>query len=98
MSDVTRKKPDSVLQRVLEWSKTRPEWQRDALRRIVLSGFPDEAAIDEILQLCKKEHGDQTVAIEAEPFSKDDLPVDPGAGESITLEAIENVVTYHGYD
>lgn len=92
MSDVTRQKPDTVLQRVLEWSKSRPDWQRDALRRIVLSGFPDEVAIDAIFQLCKKEHGDQNVAIEAEPFSEGDLPVDPGAGESITLESIENVV------
>ena len=89
MSDVPRQKPDTVLQRVLEWSKTRPAWQRDALRRIVLSGFLDEAAIDAILQLCKKEHGDQNITIEAEPFSEGDLPVDPGAGESVTLSVTQ---------
>lgn len=82
---------DTVPKRILAWSESRPLWQRDALRRIVLKGYPDEEALEELLALCKKEHGDQTVTLEAKPLSKDHLPVDPGVGESISLSGIANV-------
>lgn len=85
------KSDDTVPQRILGWSQNRPLWQRDALRRIVLNGYPDEEAFEELLALCKKEHGDQTVALAAKPLSKDHLPADPGAGESISLSGIANV-------
>lgn len=85
------KSDDTVPKRILAWSESRPLWQRDALRRIVLNGYPDEEAFEELLALCKKEHGDPTVALVAKPLSKDHLPVDPGAGESISLSSIANV-------
>jgi len=83
---------DTVLNTILKWSAGRPLWQRDALRRIVLNGYPDEEALGEILALCKKEHGDKSVIATAEPLSTDHLPVDPGAGESIALTKVANVV------
>jgi len=61
------------------------------LRRIVLIGYPDEEEFGEVLALCKKEHGDQSVTLTAKPLSKEHLPVDPGAGESISLSGIANV-------
>lgn len=61
------------------------------MRRIVLGGYPDEDALREILALCKKEHGQPSVTLTAQPLSKDHLPVDPGAGESVALEKIKNV-------
>ncbi|QIE41455.1 hypothetical protein G5B39_05480 [Rhodobacteraceae bacterium SC52] len=85
------KSDDTVPMRILAWSANRPLWQRDALRRIVLNGYPDEAAFEELLALCKKEHGDETVALVARPLSKDHLPVDPGVGESVSLSGIANV-------
>ncbi|MCB5409402.1 ATP-binding protein [Pseudogemmobacter faecipullorum] len=85
------KSDDTVPKRILGWSENRPLWQRDALRRIVLNGYPDEEAFEELLALCKKEHGDQTVTLAAKPLSKDHLPADPGAGESISLSGIANV-------
>lgn len=83
---------DTVLKRILSWSESRPEWQRDALRRIVLDGYPDAGAMDEVLSLCKKEHGEETVTAVAAPLTADHLPVDPGAGESVSLASISNVV------
>jgi hypothetical protein len=47
----------TVLEAILDWSTDRPLWQRDALRRIVASGTPTEAALAELLALCKKERG-----------------------------------------
>ena len=83
---------DSVLNRILSWSRTRPLWQRDALRRIVLDGYPNEAALNEILDLCKKEHGDYTVTLTAEPLTEDHIPINPRADESISLSSIANAV------
>lgn len=82
---------DTVPKRILAWSESRPLWQRDALRRIVLKGYPDEEALEELLALCKKEHGDQAVTLAAKPLSKNHLPVDPGVGESISLSGIASV-------
>ena len=91
-NDGTREREDSVSSRILAWSSSRPLWQQDALRRIVLDGPPDERAIHEILALCKKEHGDESVQLTAEPLSKDHLPIDLGKGESVSLASIGNVV------
>lgn len=90
-SDQAEKRDDTVPNRILSWSRSRPLWQRDALRRIVLIGYPDEEEFGEVLALCKKEHGDQSVTLTAKPLSKEHLPVDPGAGESISLSGIANV-------
>ncbi len=81
----------SVLETILTWSFGRPQWQRDALRRIV-QGTIDAQAIDEILRLCKKEHGKEDDDIDFSALEQDQLPVDPGEGEAIRLASIANVV------
>ncbi|WP_287308455.1 AAA family ATPase [Mesorhizobium sp.] len=76
---------------ILEWSQSRPEWQRDALRRIVAGGALGESDIQELVALCKKEHGDDTVQLAAKPLTKTDLPANPGTGAAITLASIAGV-------
>ena len=86
------KNPKTIIETLLAWSqKDRPDWQRDALRRIVASGTPNEGDINELLDLCKKEHGDSSVTATAEPLEEKHLPVDPGEGESIGLASMETV-------
>ena len=46
-----------VLGEILEWSKTRPDWQRDALRRLAASGELTETDIEELCEICKSKHG-----------------------------------------
>ena len=46
-----------VLSEILTWSKDRPDWQRDALRRLVRMGELDEADIDALTELCKSAYG-----------------------------------------
>ena len=46
-----------VLKEILNWSKSRPDWQRDALRRLVISGELDEGDIEELTEICKSTHG-----------------------------------------
>ena len=65
---------------------------RDALRRIVSGGTPSERDLSELFDLCKREHGDGTITLEAKPLEADHLPVDPGAGQSVSLASIENVI------
>ena len=91
-SNGIQRRKDTVLSRILSWSETRPLWLRDALRGIVCYGFPDEQDFREILDLCKKEHGDDTVEIIAEPLSENHLSVDPDIGESVSLTSISKVV------
>jgi energy-coupling factor transporter ATP-binding protein EcfA2 len=42
----------SILHDILDWSKARPVWQRDTLRRIVINGVVTDAEIDELEDLC----------------------------------------------
>ena len=78
---------------ILSWSEEkRPLWLRDALRRIVSKGMPDESELKEIYKLCKKDHGDESIKITAEPLSQKHLPIKPDAYESISLASISNVV------
>jgi energy-coupling factor transporter ATP-binding protein EcfA2 len=47
----------NVLQAILEWSKDRPLWQRDALRRLILNGDLSEGDIAELTSICKATQG-----------------------------------------
>ena len=47
----------TVLQEILEWSKYRPHWQRDALRRLVLNGDLSSDDIRSLTEICKANHG-----------------------------------------
>ncbi len=82
----------SVLNTILEWSSGKPDWQKDGLRRIVNSGLPDETGVQELIALARKAHGDDTVSTEAKPLTKENLPADPGAGESIRLASLSGIV------
>lgn len=82
---------NSVLGTILDWSEARPNWQKDALRRIVVDGLPDDDGLDEVVALARKEHGDDSVTAKAEPLKKENLPTDPGAGESVRLESMSDI-------
>ena len=62
-----------VLVEILNWSKDRPAWQRDALRRLVLQGELDEDDIDAFTEIAKSAHGlaEQQDVV---PFAKQHLP------------------------
>ena len=47
----------NVLREILNWSIGRPDWQRDALRRLVQKGELDEADIDDLTEICKSTEG-----------------------------------------
>ena len=46
-----------VLQEILERSRDRPVWQRDALRRLLLNGELSDSDACELTEICKGAHG-----------------------------------------
>jgi len=47
----------SVLEEILVWSESRVGWQRDALRRLLITGDLEEKDLDELTLICKSAHG-----------------------------------------
>lgn len=77
----------TILEGVLDWSKDRPSWQQDALRRLVRSGDLTESDILDLTKICKSAHGlDEPQAIV--PLSIDDLPSGTSGNEAISLVSI----------
>jgi DNA repair ATPase RecN len=77
----------NVLQEILVWSKDRPTWQRDALRRLVKNGDLSEQDIRDLADICKGDYGlaDKPVA---EPLTKDHVPAPTAAASTVVLESI----------
>src|ERR1700730_18475205 len=94
-SVMTNHMPQSktVLEIILEWSRDRPEWQRDALRRIVQSQRLTDTDITELAALCKAGRAGNSSAagLTAQPFNASHLPANPGAGASVSLMAVKDV-------
>ncbi|KAB2309354.1 AAA family ATPase [Betaproteobacteria bacterium SCN2] len=77
----------TVLQEILEWSQGRPAWQRDALRRLVLTGEPSDDDIRALTEVCKSVHG---LADEQEtsPFAKEHVPDTTEGAAPVSLVSI----------
>lgn len=86
---VNTKANKTVLEAILDWSGERPLWQRDALRRIVIGGTPDDAAVTDVLALCKKEHGAAGITLEAAMLEAAHLPAAPVGGEVASVNEVD---------
>ncbi|MGY4430663.1 hypothetical protein ACVWWO_003140 [Bradyrhizobium sp. F1.13.1] len=84
--------PRTVLETILDWSVDRPMWQRDALRRIIAIGTPNDAAIAELLALCKKERGATGFDLEPVALEAAHLPANPANGASVTITSLSDIV------
>jgi len=85
---LTKKSP---LHEILKWSINRPEWQRDALRRIVEKGDIDNADILELERICRsklKIDAVKPVPIACAPLAAAHLPPAPGGAQSVSLVSI----------
>src|SRR5262245_26391230 len=80
--------PKTVLETILEWSQDRPDWQRDALRRIVAKGRLDEADIKELVVICKQGRGAKGIMLKPGFLAKSHLPANPGQGAAVSLISI----------
>ena len=84
-------KKKSPLHEILSWSISRPEWQRDALRRIIEKGQPDAADILELERISRssiKHASIKPTPLKAIPLSSAHLPSAPGAADSVSLVSL----------
>jgi len=84
----------SALKDILSWSKTSPQWQREALRRLLQQGKLSDADITDLTKLCKSAHGLTTAEDNvpaAIPLAEEHLPVDVQAKTPVVLATIQNV-------
>ena len=81
----------TVLSEIIEWSVTRPSWQRDALRRLVVQGSLRKEDISALAMLCKKTHG-LTDAPSPVALRASHLPKPDEVTQSVSLRSL----THHG--
>ncbi|HEX8546519.1 MAG TPA: hypothetical protein VF691_06115, partial [Cytophagaceae bacterium] len=64
----------SIYKEILNWSQSRQVFVQDALRRLITSTILTQNDIDELVQLVKKECGDETITLGAIPLELTHLP------------------------
>lgn len=82
--------PKQVVDEIIEWSISRPLWQRDAIRRIATGRGLTRADFDELTEICKASHG-LAPAHPATPVEASHLPGSSGDVAAVTLAQ----VTHH---
>jgi energy-coupling factor transporter ATP-binding protein EcfA2 len=85
------KNQTTPLHEILKWSIDRPEWQRDALRRIIETGNLDNAALLELEHLSRSKitiDAIKPVSITADPLRAEHLPSAPNVNASVSLISI----------
>lgn len=85
----------TIYQEILQWSTSRPEFIKDALRRIIVSQNLSQNDIDELTLLLKKEEGANGITIVNLPIDNSHLPTNVASGSSyprlISLKKPENI-------
>ena len=84
----------SVLREILNWSKSCPTWQRDALRRLIQNGTLSTNDFGELTLICQSEHGllpSETPVPANQPLSEEHLPPDVQSNQAVALTAVEAV-------
>jgi energy-coupling factor transporter ATP-binding protein EcfA2 len=84
----------SVLKDILNWSKTIPKWQRDALRRLLSVEKLSVTDLADLAKLCKAAHlltAPEDSLPEAKPLAEEHLPADVETSSPVVLSAIRNI-------
>jgi energy-coupling factor transporter ATP-binding protein EcfA2 len=88
--NVSKEKNDqklTVLDEILEWSKDRPAWQRDSLRRLMLNGELSDDDVRDLSEICKSTFG-LAEQRESDPISKTHVPDNGNGSAKVTLVSI----------
>lgn len=83
----------SVYDEILKWSIYRPNWQRDALRRLIVNAQMEEKDIESLVLFCKAAHGiTETQGIEKVPIPLNETHVCvPPENWSIAVTSISEI-------
>ena len=77
----------NVHQEILEWSRERPMWQRDALRRLVLNNELSDEDISSLTEICKSSHGLAEQQI-TDPLATEHMPEGTTGAAPVSLVSI----------
>ncbi len=80
--------PPNALEMILNWSNGLPDWQNDAVRRILQQRELSDQDVQEILAMLRATQGLISGQLQVQPkrLAKDDLPNQAGPGAKIVLE------------
>lgn len=84
----------NVFNEILKWSKSLPDWESDALRRIVENIEYSEKDIKEVSHLLKREKGfisDEIFSLKAIRLSEEHLPAHSEVAKKVLLRSIYDV-------
>ena len=76
----------SALGDILEWSRGRPEWLRDALRRLMVGSELSDQDIDELEAICLGSDG------EASPLTDEHIAPQRLAGKPVSIRGLRDLV------
>jgi predicted methyltransferase len=94
MPDPTPAAPPSPFNSILAWSANWPDWQRDALRRIVESGPLSGEALLELTAICRATHGLLPAtgpAPTAAPLTAAHMPGGTDGNNAVSLVALSDL-------
>lgn len=74
-----------AMRAILDWSKERPAWQRDALRRLIQTGGLTDADIAELTLLCK------TPSRSSQPLNEEHISAQKAGAPTVALRSIRDV-------
>ncbi len=83
--------PPTIYEEILAWSKDRPAWQRDALRRLATKGQLSDADYDDLSRMCLAARGLDAEAPSPVPLAAEHLPQQGSASATVTLNRLCNV-------
>ena len=77
----------TILHEILEWSKSRYPWQREALRRLVVGGELSNEDVQELGEFCKAAHG-LAEPHRIVPLAREHVPDEAETGTPVSLDSI----------
>ncbi len=80
----------NVLQEICSWSKDRPSWQRDALRRLMVNGKLTNQDIRELADICKSDYG-LAEKNDSAPLGEEHVPAGKNSTSGVALESIRHL-------
>jgi len=70
----------TIYNEILSWANQKPDFLRDALRRIISGAVINQMDIDELVLLLKKENGETSVTLNAIPIDNTHIPTTIATG------------------
>jgi len=99
MAATASKRGANILSEIVDWSKGLPEWQRDALRRIIEQASLSASDIDELTAACRAAHGLSEESVpELDPIAGEHLPTGAGASHKVTLCSVSDAENVNAID